>query len=278
MSTVLAFGATGPIAGLVLPELVRRGARVRAFIRNARERDAVLGRGAAEAATGDLADANSVAQALRGVERVFYIAPIDLPDQATIGQRLVAQAGEAGVRRFVFSSVIHPVISSLPNHAGKAPVEEALVGSGLEYAILHPAVLYQNFARAWSDVQTNGVLAEPWSNNTRHNRVDYRDVAEVAATALMEDRLLNGTFELCADDALNRHEIVAMLSDILGQAVQARRIDPATLGAEADALRPMYEHYDQHGLRGNPLTLRAVLGRDARTLRAYFEELAAQNG
>jgi hypothetical protein len=27
-------------------------------------------------------------------------------------------------------------------------------------------------------------------------------------------------------------------------------------------------------LLGNPLTLQAILGRDARTLRAYFEQLA----
>jgi hypothetical protein len=30
------------------------------------------------------------------------------------------------VRRFVFSSVIHPVLGGLVNHAAKAPVEEAV--------------------------------------------------------------------------------------------------------------------------------------------------------
>jgi len=32
--------------------------------------------------------------------------------------------------------------------------------------------------------------------------------------------------------------------------------------------------YDRHDLLGNALTLRAILGREPRTLRAYFEELA----
>jgi hypothetical protein len=38
----------------------------------------------------------------------------------------------------------------------------------------------------------------------------------------------------------------------------------------------MFDHYEHHGLLGNPLTLRTILGREPRTLRAYFEDLAAQ--
>ncbi len=45
-----------------------------------------------------------------------------------------------GVRRFVFSSVIHPVLSQLSNHAAKAPVEEAVLNSNLEYTFLHPTL------------------------------------------------------------------------------------------------------------------------------------------
>jgi hypothetical protein len=40
-------------------------------------------------------------------------------------------------------------------------------------------------------------------------------------------------------------------------------------------MRPMFDHYDHYGLRGNSLTLSAILEKQPRTLRAYFEELAA---
>lgn len=36
----------------------------------------------------------------------------------------------------------------------------------------------------------------------------------------------------------------------------------------------MFDHYDQHDLLGNPLTIQAILDREPRALRAYFEELA----
>jgi uncharacterized protein YbjT (DUF2867 family) len=271
---ILAFGATGPIAGLVLSELARRQSFVRAFIRREEQRAAVRERGASEIAIGDLRDGRSIADGLHGMDAVFYIAPVHLLDQAELGVRLIAQAANAGVQRFVFSSVIHPVLG-LSNHAAKVPVEEALVDSGMEFVILHPGIFYQNFATAWRGIIERRQLAEPWSSETRHSRVDYRDVAEVAAVALLENRLTNGTFELCAEGPLNRREIAAMLSDITGHEVEARTGDPSAFGSKAEGLRPMIEHYNRHGLVGNALILRTV--REPRSLRSYFEELARVN-
>lgn len=272
--TILAVGAGGKFAGLVIPELARRGVRVRGLVHDATDADAVRAHGAHDVVVGDLADGASVAAALKGVDRVFYIAPVALPAEADVGKAFVAASIAAGVRRFVFSSVIHPVLSGLPNHAQKAPVEEAVLNSDLEYSFLHPTVLFQNYTGAWPEIVKTGVIAEPWSNDTRFSRVDYRDVAEVAAIALTEERLLYGTFELCAEGALDRHEVAALISEVLGRKISPERIDPDTLGDAAQAMRPMFDHYDRVGLRGNALTLRAILGREPHTLRAFFEELA----
>ena len=113
----------------------------------------------------------------------------------------------------------------------------------------------------------SGLLAEPWSADTRFSQADYRDVAEVAAIALTEDRLLDGMFELCAEGALDRHDVAAQAGEVLGCEIKAERIDPRTLGPGAAPMQPMFAHYDRFGLRGNALTLRAILGREPRT---YF--------
>ena len=270
---VLAVGAAGKFAGYVVPALVARGATVRGLVREAKAVASVRDEGAVDGAVVDLRDQRAVAAALEGVESVFYVAPAFLPKEAQVGVDFVAAAVKAGVRRFVFSSVIHPVLSALSNHAAKAPVEEAILDSGLEYTLLHPALFFQNYARAWPGIARTGVLAEPWSSDTRFSRVDYRDVAETAAIALTEDRLLYGTFELCAEGWLNRHDVAALAGEVLGRTVLAERVDPDTLGDQAAPMRPMFEHYDRTGLRGNALTLCAILGREPRTLRAFFEEL-----
>jgi uncharacterized protein YbjT (DUF2867 family) len=248
---------------------------VRGLIRNPAQAEQVRNNGATEIALGDLTDPASLDRALEGVEAVFYVAPAFLPDEAKVGKHMVDATIRAGVRRFVFSSVIHPVLSELVNHAAKAVVEEAVLNSNLEYSFLHPTVYFQNYAATWPRIVETRVLAEPWSADTRFTRIDFRDVAEVAAIALTEDRLLYGTFELCSAGNLNRREVASLIGEILGREIKVERRDPNTLGKIPPPIRTMFEHYDHHGLLGSPLSLRAILGREPRTLRAYFEELAA---
>lgn len=282
--TVLAVGAAGKFAGLVVPELVRRGMTVRGLTSKAEHADTARKNGASEVAIGNLRDMGSLRAALEGTDRVFYIAPVFTPDEVQLGLNMVEAAKGCGVRRIVFSSVIHPILSELENHATKAPVEEAIVASDMEYSILHPSLLYQNYAAAWPQVAKTGVFAEPYSAEKPVTRVDYRDIAEVAAIALTEDRLLYGTFELAAEESLDRHDVAAIMGEVLGREVHAGMVPfdewASKAGLPEDGpvrpgLRKMYAWYDAHGFLGNPLTLRAILGRDARTLKSYFEELTS---
>ncbi|WJI40466.1 MULTISPECIES: NmrA family NAD(P)-binding protein [Mesorhizobium] len=273
--TILAVGAAGRFAGNVIPALAQRNARVRGFVRKPEEIAQVREHGAAETAVGDLRDRASLDAALKDIEAVFYIAPAFMAEEAEVGKGLVNAAIRAGVRRLVFSSVIHPVLSVLGNHIAKAPVEEAILTSKLEYTFLHPSRFYQNYEAFWPKVIETGVLAEPWSAETRFSLVDYRDIAEVAAIALTEDRLLYGTFELCAPGWHNRHDVVTLLGEVLGREIRERR-DPGVLGEVGPGQRTMFEHYDHYNLLGNPLTLRAILGHEPRSLKVFFEELAAR--
>jgi len=278
---VLAVGAAGATAGMVIPELARRGVHVRGLIQDSKQTVAVRNQGAAEVAVGDLSDRRSMDAALEGMDAMFFIAPAFIPHEAEIGVSVVAAAVRAGVRRVVFSSVIDPIISALVNHSAKAPVEEAIIESGMEYALLQPALFMQGIARSWPTVLETGVFAEPWSSDTRFTRVDYRDVAEVAAIALTEDRLLYGTYQLCAEGNLNRHEVAALMSDVLGRHIEAVRVgtpNGASAGdraADVSPINKMFAWYDKRGLLGNALILRAILGREPRTLKTYLEELTA---
>ena len=271
---VLAVGAAGPSAGLVVPELLKRGVSVRGFVHKPEDQQALAEKGVTEVVVGELSDIKAVTKALEGMEAVFYIPPAALENEAEVGTSFMKAAKAAGIRRVVFSSVIHPVLSELVNHAAKAPVEEALLDSGMEYVFLQPAMFFQNLAQGWAKVKQSGVFGEPWSMETRFSRVDYRDVAEVAAIALTEERLLYGTFELCAEGNLNRHDLAALMSEVLGQSVQPMKVDLPP-GAVPPKLTRMFDWYDKHALLGNSTTLLAILGREPRTLRSFFEELNA---
>ena len=262
-----------------MPELAKRGAKVRGLVQRAEHKDAVLQSGANEVAIGDLTDAASLKAALQGVDSVFYITPAFIPNEVEIGVNMVKAAQAAGVRRFVFSSVIHPVITALTNHSAKAPVEAALIDSDMEFVLLQPAMFFQNFVQSWPKVVQSGTYAEPWSAQTRFSHVDYRDVAEVVAIALTEDRLNFGTFELCAEGQHNRIEVAALMSEVLGKPIAAGDVDRSEMpGASApdgqlSPIEKMFAWYDHHGLLGDALTLRAILGREPRTLAQYLGEL-----
>jgi uncharacterized protein YbjT (DUF2867 family) len=280
---VLMVGATGKYASHVIPELKRRGVMIRALVRDQDKLEAARQKGADEAVVGDLGDADSLYAAANGIEGVFHLNPAFAPQEADLGVAMVAAAKAAGVRKFVFSSVIHPSISALTNHAAKRPVEEALCESGLQFVILQPTMFMQNFDAGWKAVMEKGRFALPYSKQAKASYVDYRDVAEVAAIAMTSDRLDYGTFELCNAGMVDRVALAAMMSEALNRPIQAGELtfeewaQTAHIpeGAIREGMRKMYAHYDQYGFPGgNAVVLRAILEREPRSLRQYFHELA----
>lgn len=277
---VLMIGATGSTAGMVLPELVQRGVEVRALVRSEQEAADALSHGAAETARGDLLDPGSLRAAADGMDGVFHIGPAFAVDESAMGVSMVEAAVAAGVRRFCFSSVYHPSLS-LENHAAKRPVEEAVYHSGLEFTVLQPAMFMQTLDASWAGVVASGTVSGPYSKTAKVCYVDFRDVAEVAARALTEDAMINGTFELCSAGMVDRVDLAELMSQALGRTVAATESSfadaPLPAGPARDGLARLMASYDRYGFAGgNAVVLRAVLGREPRTLTQYVADLAAR--
>jgi uncharacterized protein YbjT (DUF2867 family) len=282
---ILMVGATGKFASYVLPELKKRGVKVRALVRNRESERIARENGADETALGDLGDPRGLISAAVGADGVFHIGPAFDPRESDMGVTMVDAAKAAGVSKFVFSSVIHPSISKLTNHASKRPVEEAIYESGMTFTILQPAIFMQNIESGWSELIRTGRFALPYSRRVKACYVDYRDVAEAAASAFTSERLDNGTFELCAPGMFNRVQVAALISEVLDVKVEAGEVvfdewaEKARIpeGPMRDGLKRMYADYNQYGFHGgNSLVLKAVLGREPRTLRDFFRELASR--
>jgi uncharacterized protein YbjT (DUF2867 family) len=277
-------GCTGKYAGNVLPELKKRGVKVRALVRSRESERAARERGADETAIGDLQDPRGLISAAVGADAVFHIGPAFAPRESDMGVTLVEAAKAAGVSKFVFSSVIHPSISKLTNHAAKRPVEEAIYESGMTFTVLQPAIFMQTIESRWTEVIRSGRFVLPYSRRVKTCFVDYRDVAEVVAKAFTSDKLDNGTFELCSPGMFNRVEIAALMSEALDLRIEAGEL-PFDLWADAlqipdgpvrSGLKRMYADYNQYGFHGgNALVLRTVLGREPRSLKEFFRELAS---
>lgn len=276
-------GATGKYAGHVLPELKKRGIKVRALIRSRESERKARERGADETAFGDLEEARGLISAAVGVDGVFHIGPAFASRESDMGVTMVEAAKAAGVSKFVFSSVMHPSLSKLTNHAAKRPVEEALYESGMTFTVLQPAIFMQTMQGGWNEIIRTGRFSQPYSRRVKTCYVDYRDVAEVAAEAFVSEKFNNGTFELCAPGMFNRSEIAALMSEALEVHIEAAEVafdvwaDMQRIpeGHVRAGLKRMYADYNQFGFHGgNPLVLKCLLGHEPRTLKQFFHELA----
>ena len=274
---ILATGATGQFAGLVVPALVRAGLTVRAMVHDTAKADVPRDQGAQEIVAADLRDADSLDAALTGVDGAFLITPAFAPDATQLGLTFVEAAQRAGVRKLVYSGVYHPSLP-LENHAATRPVETALYASDLDFTILQPAMFLQGLDSAWQQARRTGALVMPWSKRSQMTYVDYRDVSEVVALAFAEKRLSYGTFELAAGGTVDRVRLAELFSAASGSRITA---DDLPAGAPPADLPPglvaMFADYDHHGFHGgNSLALQAILRRAPRSVESYVAELVKE--
>lgn len=282
---ILVFGAAGICGAAVVRSLAQRDVVVRGFVRSEARAAAARAAGAKEVAVGDLRDLSSLRTALKDVHAVFYAAPRFACDEGALGRMVVREAERAGVRKFVYQSAMHAAVHELLHHEYKRQVEEALYGADMEFTILQPARFMHNILPGWQAIAAKGVYAEPFSADAPIGDVDYEDVAEVAALALSKAGYRNATFELCAEGMLNRHQRVALLSEVMGRAIRAGDISVEDWLARAGVTDPyereartrMFDYYERHGFRcGNALVLRAILGREPTSFRGFIERTAAR--
>src|SRR5437763_5274381 len=101
---ILVTGATGKVGSDLVERLVTDGQAVRALVRDP-EKAAKMLPARVELARGDLADAESIEEALAGAEKMFLLAPVD-QRMSEMESHAVAAAKAAGVTHLVKQSAI----------------------------------------------------------------------------------------------------------------------------------------------------------------------------
>ena len=275
--------AHGNQGKLLIPRLVAAGVALRACVRSDESARALRAAGVTDIVVGDMSDPDVLAQAMDGVEKVYYIGPALHPKERDMGFAAIDAARAAGVRHFVFSSVLHAIITDLVQHEIKRDLEEYLISSGLEFTILQPAnyMLRHRLKPAFAQ----GVFRLSWALDRYQSMVDLGDVTEVAAAVLAEsDHHAGATYELVAPGRYTAHDLAKIISGVAGREVIAERIDSevflkASLGVDslaqfpyqARVSRAISERYSSHDFIGNPNVLTWLLGREPTTFEQFTQ-------
>jgi NAD(P)H dehydrogenase (quinone) len=282
---ILITSAGGKTGKAIVKALATRGEAVRAFVHRDGLVAPVKELGTRQVSVGSLDDPTALAQAMIGARAVYHICPNVSPHEVAFARTAIAAAQGAGVRRFVYHSVLHSQIEAMPHHWEKMRVEELLFATHLDVTVLQPTAYMQNILAGWRSIVEEGVYRVPYPVETRLSLVDLDDVAEAAARVLMEPGHGGATYEFVGTLPLSLTEVAEALSRALARSVRAEVQSIGAWEAQArvagmgdyqrETLIKMFRWYAESGLIGNPNVLRWLLGRAPGTLDAFAARAAA---
>lgn len=180
MGKTLVFGATGNTCSILIPELIKAGHNVRAFVRNEKKAQPLKDAGA-EIYVGDLDKGETIDAALEGVDKV-YLCTWNGPTAAAQGKNIIEAIKRAGTRPFVVRHSAFGADSSELIRQVKE-VDDALKQSGIPWTSIKPTFFMQNLMMASPTIRSDGNIYWDWEDG-KVGMLDVRDVAECALGAL----------------------------------------------------------------------------------------------
>jgi uncharacterized protein YbjT (DUF2867 family) len=278
----LVIGGTGNVGSLVAAGLVKQGVAVRIMSRSP-DKLKKLPPGM-EGVRVDLDDPDTLPAAFEGMARVFLLNSVG-PNETGGGLNAVSAAKAAGVRKIVYLSVSMPPGSeNIPHFRSKVPVEQAVRESGIAWTILRPNNFFQNDIRAKDAIARYGIYPSPLGNKGV-NRVDLRDIADCAVSALTKSGHEGQTYEIQGPDTLTGEGIAGVYTKYLGRPVRYGGDDLDAWAEKVKGMMPefmvadmriMFRFFQDHGMIASPEDLEKMeklLGRKPRTFDAFVREL-----
>ena len=278
---ILVVGATGRVGGAAVGQLLKAGFEVRALVRRA-EGGARLRSLGAEVAVGDATAPDTLVPAVQGCSGVFSALGAG-PGRG--GSEMVEYRGNvnllwaarsAGVRRFVYSSVLmadHPLAQTVGAFREKARFErELLAAEGVSSTILRPAIFMETL-----DMMLSGPLAfVPGRQRRPVSLIAARDIARAAVRAFQADIL--GPHEIAGPEVVTFDEAFERLARGRDKKIRTLHVPLIALRVAGRfspyvrELAHMMAFFDATGFATDPSVLRDTFGVPALTVEEWAGE------
>lgn len=201
---------------------------------------------------------------------------------------LLARAKAAGVRRVVVLAAMNvddPLDEQPSRFNGdrNKEVEAAAIDSGLEWVSLRAGYFAINTAWSWGpQIRAGDVVRAPFPR-AAEAPVDPRDLAAVAARALVDDDLAGRRLVLTGPESLTHEQLVATIGRVLGRDLRFTEVPAATAaarmvehGQRPEFVAALMARYERENGRPAHVSgdVEKVLGRPAHTFAEWVEENA----
>jgi len=271
-------GATGQLGRIVIENLKQRTATssILALVRKPEQAEAL---GVAARAF-DYSKTETLDAALFGVETLLLISSSEIGQRAAQHANVIAAAKRAGVKRIVYTSVLHADSSVLPLADEHRATEATLKASGLSYTLLRNGWYTENYTGFAGVALANGALFGS-AGEGRISSATREDLAEAAAVVLTADGHENTTYELVGDTSWTLADLAAEISKQTGKNIPYRNLPEADYAAALEGvglpkgLAAALASYDVSAslgaLCGNERALAELIGRPTTPLAISVE-------
>ncbi|GHD64880.1 NAD(P)-dependent oxidoreductase [Streptomyces mirabilis] len=226
----LVTGATGYIGGRLVPELLEAGHRVRCLARSPAKLRDYPWAGDAEVVRGDVTDAGSVAEALRGIDVAYYLVHAlgtgqDFEETDRKAARIFGeQARAAGVSRIVYLGGLTPAgvpeERLSPHLRSRAEVGRILLESGVPTTVLRAAVIIGSGSASFEMLRYLAerlpVMVTPRWVRTRIQPIGVRDVLRTLVGSARMPAEVSRAFDIGGPEVLTYREMMQRYAAVAG--------------------------------------------------------------
>lgn len=248
---------------------------------------------AATVVQADMANTEDAQRILSGVTTVLYIGPSVHSHETTIGYTMVDAAchesQNGNLKHFVYSSVLHPRIRKLMNHDCKRYVEEYLVESGLNYTIVQPSHILDQFPVEMLLRSENPVFPARFNPEITFSFTILQDLAEAFAIIINErNRHFLAEYTACSTGPLSYNSVITMLSEEICKPIQVTSTDFYDTASQfsslmargngdvsrgsRDTIHRLLLYYNFYGIKGNTNVLEWLIGRKPTSAQDFLRQ------
>ncbi|SYD77064.1 SDR family oxidoreductase [Klebsiella pneumoniae] len=226
--TIAITGATGHLGQLVIEKLKQKvdASEIVALVRTS-AKAAGLGVATREA---DYTRQDTLDVALKGVDTLLLISGNEIGQRAVQHENVIRAAVKNGVKRIVYTSLLHADKSPLNLAPEHVQTEQALKNSGLDYTILRNGWYSENYTGSIAPALGLGAFYGS-AGEGKISSAPREDYAEAAVVALTGQGHEGKTYELAGDEFYTLTDLAAEITAQSGKDIPYRNIPEADYAA-----------------------------------------------
>lgn len=219
--TIAITGATGQLGRLVINKLKEKtwSAEIAALVR-APENAVDLGVGVRKA---DYAKPETLDTALVGVDTLLLISSSEVGKRAAQHRNVIEAAKKAGVKRMIYTSLLHADTSPLDLAEEHRATETELKASGIPFTILRNGWYTENYTGSILGALAGGAFLGS-AGDGKISSATREDFAEAAVAVLTGEGHVNKTYELAGDEAYTLGDLAEEISRQTGKIIPYKNL------------------------------------------------------